>query len=138
MSRCGTATIFRWAAISTYPRRSRVGWPIRHRLARPGRLRCWLIEPAFTCCKARSSSMFDFLRKPGMHSPSAFLLRTLERARLPAGTNPAALGVVETEGSYAGHAVTYFRVFDPKRAAARAVNVFTRDTYDDLNAHLDL
>jgi hypothetical protein len=53
--------------------------------------------------------MFAFLRKSGMHSISASLLRSLGPGGLPAGTNPAALGMVETQGSYAGHIVTYFR-----------------------------
>src|ERR671931_136367 len=48
------------------------------------------------------------------------------------------VGVVESSHRYAGRQVTAFRVFDPKRAAGRAVDLFTSSTYDDLGAHLDL
>jgi hypothetical protein len=39
---------------------------------------------------------------------------------------------------YSDRRVTLFRVFDPKRAAARAVDVLADSAYEDLNAHLDL
>jgi hypothetical protein len=64
--------------------------------------------------------------------------RSLAASNLPPGTNLDALGVVETQGQYSGRRVTFVRVFDPARAVARAVNVFTRHTYEDLNAHQDL
>ncbi len=82
--------------------------------------------------------MFDFLRRSGMRTPSAAMRRALEADGLPPGTDISALGVVEERGRSSGRQVTYFRVFDPKRAAALAVNVFTNYTYQDLNAHLDL
>jgi hypothetical protein len=82
--------------------------------------------------------MFDFLRSSGMRSPSAAIRRALETDGLPPGTDISALGVVESRGTYSGRKVTYIRIFDPKRAAARAVDVFTKFTYLDLNAHLDL
>src|SRR5215210_2299024 len=82
--------------------------------------------------------MFDFLRNPGMRSPSAALRQALVADSLPAGSNVADLGVVESGGSYAGRSVTYIRVFDPARAARRSVDVSSRHAYKDLNAHLDL
>ena len=82
--------------------------------------------------------MFDFLHGPGMRRPSGAIRRALEADGLPPGTEIGTLGVVESPGTYAGREVTYFRVFDPQRAADRAVDVFTTYTYQDLNAHLDL
>jgi hypothetical protein len=79
--------------------------------------------------------MFGFKRKSGVRSPSAALRRALESDGLPAGTDAAALGVVESRDRYAGRTVTYFRVFDPARATARSVDV---RGYDDLEAHPDL
>jgi hypothetical protein len=81
--------------------------------------------------------MFDFLRKPGMRRPSAAIRCALEADGLPPG-EIASLGVVESPGLYAGRKVSYFRVFDPQRAADRAVDVFSTNTYRDLSAHLDL
>ena len=82
--------------------------------------------------------MFDFLRKPGLRRPSAAIVRALEADGLPPGTDVSELGVVGSCGWYADRKVTFFRVFDPRRAAAQAVDVFTDYTYQDLNAHLDL
>jgi hypothetical protein len=82
--------------------------------------------------------MFDFLRNPGMRSPSAALRAALVADSLPAGVDAAALGVVESRGSWAGRSVTYIRVFDPASAARRSVDLFSRHAYKDLNAHLDL
>ena len=82
--------------------------------------------------------MFDFLRKRGMRRPSGSILRALEADGLPTGTDVSELGVVEAGGSYAGRKVTYFRLFDPQRAAGRSVDVFTRHAYEDLNGQLDL
>lgn len=82
--------------------------------------------------------MFDFLRSSGMRSLSPAIRHALDAEALPPGTDVSALGVVESRGTYSGRKVTHIRVFDPKRAAARAVDVFTKFTYQDLNAHLDL
>src|SRR5215216_168450 len=57
---------------------------------------------------------------------------------MPSGTMVSTLGVVESAGKSSGRKVTYFRVFDPKQAAARSVDVFTKFTYQDLGNHLDL
>jgi hypothetical protein len=82
--------------------------------------------------------MFDFLRRSGLRSPSAAMRHALEASDLPPGTDISTLGVVEMRGKYSGRTVTFVRVFDPKLAAARAVNVRGRSAYQDLNAHLDL
>ena len=82
--------------------------------------------------------MFNFLRKPGMRRPSGAILRALAADGLPTGTDVSELGMVESGGRYAGRRVTYFRLFDPRRAAGRSVDVFTRHSYEDLNGHLDL
>jgi hypothetical protein len=82
--------------------------------------------------------MFNFRRKSGMLRPSASILRALEAVRLPPGTDPANLGVLESRASYSGRKVTLIRIFDPKRAAMHSADVFTNYTYADLDAHLDL
>jgi hypothetical protein len=81
--------------------------------------------------------MFDFLRKPGIRSPSAAIRRALEADGVPPA-DIAELTVAESPGVYAGRKVTYFRVFDPQRAADANVDVSTEDPYQDLGAHLDL
>jgi hypothetical protein len=73
-----------------------------------------------------------------MRSPSATLRRALREDDLPPGTDVSALGVAELPGEYAGRKVTYFRLFQPAQAAARAVQVNTRHVYDDLSDNLDL
>ena len=83
-------------------------------------------------------NVLKFLRGSGMHYPSAAMLRALEKGGMPSGTMVSTLGVVESAGKSSGRNVTYFRVFDPKQAAARAVDVFTKFTYQDLGNHLDL
>lgn len=81
--------------------------------------------------------MFDFLRKPGVRSPSAAIRRALEADGIPPA-DIATLSVAELPGVYAGRKVTYFRVFDPQRAADANVDVSTKDAYRELGAHLDL
>ena len=83
-------------------------------------------------------NVLKFLRGSGMHYPSAAMLSALEAGGMPSGTMVSTLGVVESPGKASGRKVTYFRVFDPKQAAARAVDVFTKFTYQDLGNHLDL
>lgn len=68
--------------------------------------------------------MFDFLRRPGRWSLSPAIRRARGAAGLPPGADLAVLGAVESPGTYAGRRVIYFRVFDPQRAADRAVDVF--------------
>ena len=83
-------------------------------------------------------NVLKFLRGSGMHYPSAAMLSALEAGGMPSGTTVSTLGVVESAGKASGRKVIYFRVFDPKQAAARAVDVFTKFTYQDLGNHLDL
>lgn len=82
--------------------------------------------------------MFDFLRGSGMRSPSAAIRGALKADGLPPDTNLSELGVVESRGTFAGRKVTYFRVFDPMRAAAQGVDVLARHAYQDLSGHLHL
>jgi hypothetical protein len=82
--------------------------------------------------------MFDFLHRRSMQSPSGAILRSLEAADLPHGTDASKLGVVESHGRYAGRKVTFWRVFDPTRAAAGAVEAFTGHAYRDFDARRDL
>ena len=80
--------------------------------------------------------MFGFMRRSGERSRSAAIQRALERDGLPPGIDAAAaLGVVESGGTYAGRRVSYIRVFDPARAAERAVDV---RAFGDLDGHPDL
>jgi hypothetical protein len=77
--------------------------------------------------------MFDFLRGPGPHSPSAAVRHALERdGLLPGKDAPPALGVVESRGRYAGPTVRHIRVFDPARTGERALTI---RSYRDLGAH---
>ena len=80
--------------------------------------------------------MVGFRRSSGQRSPSAAIRRALEADGLPPGIGAAsALGVVESRGSYSGRKVTYFRVFDPARAAERELEV---RAFGDLDTHPDL
>ncbi len=80
--------------------------------------------------------MVGFRRSSGQRSPSAAICRALEADGLPPGIDRAsALGVVKSRGRYSGRKVTYFRVFDPARAAERELEV---RAFGDLDAHPDL
>jgi hypothetical protein len=75
--------------------------------------------------------MFDFLRTPVPHGPSAAIARVVEQAGLPADvSHPSVLRVVESRGRYAGRKVLFIRVFDPVRASECAVVV---QRYRDLD-----
>jgi hypothetical protein len=87
--------------------------------------------------KEKARIMFDFLHRPGVRSPSAAICFALEADGIPPA-DIAALSVAESPGVYAGRKVTYFRVFDPQRAADANVDISTKDAYQDLGAHLDL
>lgn len=87
--------------------------------------------------------MFDFLRRSHVQRPSEGMRHALEASGLPAGTDVAALGVVELRGHYAGRTVTFFRVFDQVRAATEHEDVFTKQmfrgrAYSTLDAHPEL
>jgi hypothetical protein len=79
--------------------------------------------------------MFDFFRKSQPRHPSGALASALTREGLPPGMDPATLTVLEQGGSYSGRRVKYFRVYDPIRAAERAVDV---RAFRDLDTHADL
>ena len=82
--------------------------------------------------------MFSFLQRSGLRSPSGAILRALRADSLSAVMDVAALGVVESRGSYAGRRVTFFRVIDPKRVAGQSADVFKKIAYGDLDAHPEL
>ena len=79
--------------------------------------------------------MFDFFRKPAAKSPSAALLRSLERDGLVAARDASNLQVVESAGRYAGRKVTFIRVFDAARTPELGLDI---RGYADLDAHPDL
>jgi hypothetical protein len=80
--------------------------------------------------------MFGFLRTPDPRSPSAAICRVIEQSGLPSWISSSSmLSVVESRGRYAGRPVTFIRVFDPVRAAERAVIV---QRYRDLDAQPSL
>jgi hypothetical protein len=87
--------------------------------------------------------MFDFLRRSGVQRPSDGMRQALEASGLPAETDMATLGVVESRGPYAGRTVTYFRVFDQVRAVTDSADVFSKHlgsghAYRSLDAHPEL
>jgi hypothetical protein len=82
--------------------------------------------------------MFDFLRTRGVRRPAGAIQHALEADGLPPGTDLAELAIARSPGVYAGRDGSFFRVFDPERAARRAVDVLAAHAYQDLNAHPDL
>ena len=80
--------------------------------------------------------MFGFRHRSSQRSPSAAIGRALESDGLPPGIDRASeLGMVESRGRYSGRKVTYFRVFDPARAAERELEV---RAFGDLDTHRTL
>lgn len=79
--------------------------------------------------------MFNMFRKSQPRRPSAALCQALASDGLPPGMEASSLTIVERRGSYSGRRVTYFRAFDPIRAAERALQV---SGYADLDVHPDL
>jgi hypothetical protein len=77
--------------------------------------------------------MFQFLHRSPPRYPT--IRQALAEAGLPSATDSAAIAVLERHGSYSGRRVTFFRAFDPTRAAAGAVPVHA---FGDLDAHQDL
>jgi hypothetical protein len=68
--------------------------------------------------------MFGFPRVREPQSPSAAICHEIEQSGLPSWISSSSmLRVVESCGRYAGRRVTLIRVFDPVRAAERAVVV---------------
>jgi hypothetical protein len=80
--------------------------------------------------------MFDFMRKSRSMSPSKAIRRALEKDGLPSGISSASmLRVVQSGGRVSDRKVTFIRVFDPVRAAERALDV---RSFRELDAHLGL
>jgi hypothetical protein len=77
--------------------------------------------------------MFDFLHRSPPRYPT--IHEALTSAGVAAAAKPGVLTVIKQPGSYAGRRVSYFRAFDPTRAAAQAVRVHA---FSDLDAHRDL
>lgn len=82
--------------------------------------------------------MFEFMNRSAMRNRSNAILRSVEADGLPPGTDVPMLGVAQSRGTYAGRKVTYWRVFDPKRAAGSEANAAADHSYRGLEAHLDL
>lgn len=79
--------------------------------------------------------MFRLWRTSQSRRLSHELSNALATDGLPPGLDPATLEVVVQRGSYSGRRVRYFRVFDPVRAAERAVSV---RAFSDLDVHAEL
>ena len=80
--------------------------------------------------------MFGFKRRSDVRSRCSAIRGALKRdGLLPEMDRAFSLGVLESRGSYAGRKVSYIRVFDPARAAERAVDV---RAFGDLDGHPDL
>jgi hypothetical protein len=79
--------------------------------------------------------MLKVFKRSHREQPTAEMARALADEGLPPGMDPTTLRVLEQQGSYAGRRVKYFRVFDPVRAAERAVRV---RVFADLDAHSEL
>ena len=79
--------------------------------------------------------MFSLFGKAQPRHLTPELSHALVSDGLPPGMDPSSLSVVLEHGSYSGRDVSYFRVFDPVRAAERHLQVrrFTDlDTAPDL------
>ena len=79
--------------------------------------------------------MFRFRRRTRARPPTPAMREALVEGGLLPGMDPATLAVIDRPGLYAGRAVHYFRVFDPVRAAERAIQV---RGFGDLDPHPDL
>ncbi len=75
------------------------------------------------------------LRKSNPRDPTAAIRQALASDGRRPGMDPATLVVLQMPGSYSGRRVTYFRAFDPVRAAEAAVQV---RVFDDLDTHQEL
>lgn len=68
--------------------------------------------------------MFGFMHKSGSRSLSKAMRRAIEKDGLPSGIDSASmLRVVQSGGCVSDRKVTFIRVFDPVRAAERALDV---------------
>ena len=79
--------------------------------------------------------MFNWLRRRGTQHPGVALREALLKDGLPAGIDPATLGLLEEHGQYSGRRVTYVRVFDALRAAELGLQP---RAFGDLDRHPEL
>ena len=79
--------------------------------------------------------MFNWLRRRGTQHPGLALREALLKDGLPAGIDPATLGLLEEHGQYSGRRVTYVRVFDALRAAELGLQP---RAFGDLDRHPEL
>jgi hypothetical protein len=101
-------------------------------------MRCGDVPQALGASDAEreDSCMFDFLRRSAEPVPvTPGVAEALVSSGLPAGTDSAALRMLQKRGAYSGRPVRYFRVFDPARAAEQEVSP---RTFADLDTHPDL
>ena len=76
--------------------------------------------------------MFGFMRGSGPRSLSKAMRRAIEKDGLPSGiSSTSMLRMVQSGGRVADRKVTFIRVFDPVRAAERALDV---RAFRDLDA----
>ena len=76
--------------------------------------------------------MFGFMRRSGSRSLSKAMRRAIEKDGLPSGIGSASmLRMVQSGGRVADRKVTFIRIFDPVRAAERALDV---RVFRDLDA----
>jgi hypothetical protein len=79
--------------------------------------------------------MFNWLRRRGTQHPGLALREALLKDGLPAGIDPATLGLLEEHGQYSGRGVTYVRVFDALRSAELGLQP---RAFGDLDGHPEL
>lgn len=76
--------------------------------------------------------MFGFMSRSTSRKPSSAIRKALEKDGLPSGIRRASLlRVVRLPGRFSDRKVTYIRVFDPVRAAARSLDV---RRFEDLDS----
>ena len=76
--------------------------------------------------------MFGFMHKSGSRSLSKAMRRAIEKDGLPSGIDSASmLRMVQAGGRVSDRKVTFIRIFDPVRAAERALDI---RSFQDLDA----
>ena len=76
--------------------------------------------------------MFGFMHRSGSRSLSKAMRRAVEKDGLPSGIGSASmLRVVQSGGRVSDRKVTFIRIFDPVRAAERALDI---RSFQDLDA----
>jgi hypothetical protein len=79
--------------------------------------------------------MFKLILNSRPRRPTPAMAAALISGGLPPGMQPETLSVVEQQGTYSGRRVSYFRVFDPLRAAERELEIHR---FTDLDGHPNL